>query len=279
MSLLGKIGKVASSNMAKEIVKVASSKITSHSTEKNSKDQTDNYCNYIKNNIVRVCKKLSDLKDETQNSINEISSMKTSQLILKKMKGDYNIIREKIDINLQYLYLSRDFFNILSKHQSGISLSDEEKMLIIRFSPYFDDIPVLEGEKDNSILGEFIEIKEELLSEFISSKKDIANFTLKEYSRRYDKQIEENIIPDIDSSIENFKNSISCNEKISDGKSYDKINGSVECPNCHTMLNESSKFCLECGNKIEIKRPLFCFQCGESILEGTKFCSNCGTKI
>lgn len=28
----------------------------------------------------------------------------------------------------------------------------------------------------------------------------------------------------------------------------------IECPNCGTMLDVKAKFCLECGNKIEINR-------------------------
>ena len=52
-----------------------------------------------------------------------------------------------------------------------------------------------------------------------------------------------------------------------------------KCPNCGTKLSANSKFCQECGNKIEIKKPAFCTQCGESVVAGAKFCANCGASL
>ena len=52
-----------------------------------------------------------------------------------------------------------------------------------------------------------------------------------------------------------------------------------KCPNCHTKLGESFKFCPECGTKFEIKNSSFCTQCGGPIASGSKFCAHCGTKV
>ena len=79
----------------------------------------------------------------------------------------------------------------------------------------------------------------------------------------------------------------------------------VECPNCGNRLPANAKFCLECGNKIDVplaneivcpscgkKTPKgkFCMECGAALVKkcancgaeipsGGKFCLECGTKV
>jgi uncharacterized OB-fold protein len=53
----------------------------------------------------------------------------------------------------------------------------------------------------------------------------------------------------------------------------------IVCPNCGTKLVANAKFCLECGNKIEVKKSTFCSECGETLQPGAKFCSSCGKKV
>ena len=53
----------------------------------------------------------------------------------------------------------------------------------------------------------------------------------------------------------------------------------VECNSCHAKVKKDSKFCPECGNKIEIKKSVFCSECGTPIPAGAKFCANCGNKV
>lgn len=49
------------------------------------------------------------------------------------------------------------------------------------------------------------------------------------------------------------------------------------CPNCGKPVPASSKFCGECGTKIEVKKA-FCVNCGHELAPGQKFCGECGTK-
>lgn len=51
----------------------------------------------------------------------------------------------------------------------------------------------------------------------------------------------------------------------------------ISCPKCNSRVPDGSKFCLQCGEKINT--PQFCNHCGKKILPNTKFCSECGTKV
>lgn len=51
----------------------------------------------------------------------------------------------------------------------------------------------------------------------------------------------------------------------------------ILCPNCHKQVPAGSKFCLECGAKVNAE--LFCLNCGEKLPPNAKFCMKCGTKV
>lgn len=51
----------------------------------------------------------------------------------------------------------------------------------------------------------------------------------------------------------------------------------VSCSKCNSQVPAGSKFCLECGEKVNTK--LFCLDCGEEIPVNAKFCSNCGSRL
>ena len=79
----------------------------------------------------------------------------------------------------------------------------------------------------------------------------------------------------------------------------------VKCPNCGADLPEGAKFCLNCGEKVEIipegmvkcpdcgkivPKGKFCLECGHKFVStcpncgaelpaGAKFCLECGTKV
>ena len=54
------------------------------------------------------------------------------------------------------------------------------------------------------------------------------------------------------------------------------------CPNCGAGNSTGTKFCGECGTKLEIPQPpaqKVCASCGTIIEPGLKFCGECGTRV
>lgn len=100
MGLIGLIGKVAGSKVVE--------KVEDELTKRQNREQTIKYCDYMKNNIVRINKFLGDLKNETGILVDEISVSKGFKFSLKEA-GKIKNIKKKAKTNLQYLYLSRDF--------------------------------------------------------------------------------------------------------------------------------------------------------------------------
>ena len=49
----------------------------------------------------------------------------------------------------------------------------------------------------------------------------------------------------------------------------------MKCPKCQTVNDDVAKFCMECGQKLEVQCP----QCGHSVLPSTKFCIECGQSL
>jgi len=283
MGILGMIGKMAGSKVVETV--------ENELIKKQNREQTSSYCNYIKTNIARICKMIVELETETKTLIDEIVTMKGAKLFFKE-KDNFRKTKEKASRNLQYLYLVRDFFTAMSKNASGLILKNEELMLVTKFAPFFDGVPVLDiDDGDDSLLGAFKEVGQEIKEIFISSKKNSNHFEFDEYMSRYEKKLEEYIMPDIDSAIESFKNTVAMQEElvasaptvprvvVTSAAVTQTFSKGIECPNCHAKIKEGSKFCLECGNKIEIKKPAFCSECGGPIAPGAKFCSGCGSRI
>ena len=60
--------------------------------------------------------------------------------------------------------------------------------------------------------------------------------------------------------------------------------GGIVCPSCGTTNSEGTKFCQNCGNKLETPTPTepvkrFCVACGTEVTPGVKFCPQCGQKM
>jgi len=51
---------------------------------------------------------------------------------------------------------------------------------------------------------------------------------------------------------------------------------STVCSSCNAQIPTGSKFCLQCGQKVN--EPLFCLNCGEKLPPDAKFCLKCGIK-
>ena len=53
----------------------------------------------------------------------------------------------------------------------------------------------------------------------------------------------------------------------------------VKCPQCGAANTGASKFCNECGAKMEVAaQTVPCVQCGAGLQAGAKFCNDCGAK-
>lgn len=52
----------------------------------------------------------------------------------------------------------------------------------------------------------------------------------------------------------------------------------LTCTNCGKILTPGTKFCSECGTKVEVLAKAFCVNCGKELPPGTKFCPECGTR-
>ena len=60
--------------------------------------------------------------------------------------------------------------------------------------------------------------------------------------------------------------------------------GGVTCPGCGASLPAGTKFCANCGSKVEtapVVQPqnVFCPGCGTQLSAGTKFCNSCGQRL
>jgi len=53
------------------------------------------------------------------------------------------------------------------------------------------------------------------------------------------------------------------------------------CPGCGAPAPAGTKFCNNCGSRIEtpVAQNSFCPGCGTQLSPGTKFCNNCGTPV
>jgi membrane protease subunit (stomatin/prohibitin family) len=54
----------------------------------------------------------------------------------------------------------------------------------------------------------------------------------------------------------------------------------TKCPKCGAANSASSKFCNDCGAKMEVETPqeTACIKCGSQLHAGAKFCSQCGAR-
>ncbi|MCX7771918.1 MAG: zinc ribbon domain-containing protein [Clostridia bacterium] len=65
------------------------------------------------------------------------------------------------------------------------------------------------------------------------------------------------------------------------------LTGAMICTSCHAKNPPESKYCRECGNKLETEAPeapveiveVLCPTCGAAIEADEKFCTSCGTKL
>lgn len=242
--------------------------------------------NYAKNNFESMREKVSSLYNETSELINKINDLKSHRLSRDEKKQLLEA-QEEAPEKLEYLYLAKDYFIFLNRLANGMALKNEQMLLLVKFGPFFDGVDVLSDEDedaDYSLLADFKEIGRDFKEMFISSKKQLSDFNLRDYvEEKYCDEITDLKLPEIETTLNTF-------EKLANKENTNKVEEATkdthqesektqECPNCHCLLPETAKFCIKCGTKIEPQGPAFCMECGSSLRPGAKFCSKCGAKI
>ncbi|MBQ8681453.1 MAG: zinc ribbon domain-containing protein [Bacilli bacterium] len=54
------------------------------------------------------------------------------------------------------------------------------------------------------------------------------------------------------------------------------------CSRCGNKMIEGVKYCLNCGNEVEVvteKKGKECLHCGSKVIEGIRYCLNCGADV
>lgn len=66
-----------------------------------------------------------------------------------------------------------------------------------------------------------------------------------------------------------------------DKKEGSPISGKIVCPSCKSRQAAGSKFCSQCGRKMEAEQPAnpCCPNCGTKITAGMLFCMECGARL
>lgn len=303
MGLLGKVIKgttgIIKGGSNKNDVKIAKlelekAKIESKNQKKNDNNQSDK--SPIEDNVLESILKfakaqfeiISDtmlsLKSEIENSLEKISIEKNNKLSFKE-RGQLKKEKNDAERKLEYLYLSKDYLLFLTKYANGVSLDEEQSNLILKFSRFFDGVKVIDleeqygdDEDDDSVMGAFKEVAAEFKEAFYKSKKKIQKFSFIEYLEKYySEEVSDLKVPKIDFVIDSFRNSCTLNTKSD--TDVNKVLKFNECSNCNAQVLVDSKFCNECGSKIESISSTFCNECGSQMEKGSKFCSKCGTKV
>lgn len=51
------------------------------------------------------------------------------------------------------------------------------------------------------------------------------------------------------------------------------------CKNCGKKLSEGSKYCDQCGERVELEEYVYCTYCGEKISKNTTICPHCSKRV
>jgi len=277
MSIFSKLAGNTAKSIAKGVTEAIENKKDSNITK-----QVKSIMQYTINNMEQFCKVVFDLEAETKDLIEKVFELQNKKLSF----GEKNTLKKHkttVEKNLEYLYLCKDYFIYLSKIASDIPLEHNKYIYVIKFSSFFDGKKVLEvdEEGDDSLLGDFKEIKSELTSIFVSSNSE---FCFENYLENYRDKIENLILPDIKLEIKRLEASVTSADTKASADTTQKtlqltsICEEVTCPGCRQKLTANLKFCPECGTKIEAIKPKFCIECGTKLTSDVKFCPECGHK-
>ncbi len=244
--------------------------------------------NYAKKNFVSICERTSALYSETSELIDKIKDLKSRKLS-RDERRELSKANEEASEKLEYLYLCNDYFTFLTRLSNGMALKNEQILLIIKFTAFFVGIQVLsvedeEDDEDDPIAATFMEIGRDFKEISVSIKRSLSNFGLREYVEElYCEELDNLKLPKIEKVVDVFEK-VANKEKPSEAEkttkeTYQEVAKTIECPNCHSSLPETAKFCSKCGTKIEVHAPSFCMECGSPLRPDSKFCPKCGSKI
>ena len=82
----------------------------------------------------------------------------------------------------------------------------------------------------------------------------------------------------------NQNNNQTMNQNINQVNTMNTASNNVNCNSCGASIDKNTKFCPNCGNKVELKveastAKKFCSECGTKVEGNSKFCMNCGAKF
>lgn len=84
-----------------------------------------------------------------------------------------------------------------------------------------------------------------------------------------------NLISSRSSSHKHYNNNY--NQNTSSHSSSTVNQNFTVCSKCNAHVPEGSKFCLQCGEKMNVS--LYCGNCGKKLPYNAKFCLECGKKV
>ena len=53
----------------------------------------------------------------------------------------------------------------------------------------------------------------------------------------------------------------------------------MKCPKCNEEIEDNTKYCPHCGDKLNLNNSIYCPQCGEMLESDNKYCDECGSPI
>lgn len=267
---------------------------------KKIQDEMKGYLEYAKLNTENILNIITKLEEDTKELIEKYreNTEKRKLFDFGSKSKENKKIKQKIEENLMYLYLIKDYFIILFKSYSGIPIKKTDAQLVIKFSPFFDGINIMMNDDinknsyNNLGLLNKMENKIKNLFNYDSDNEEKLNDLYFYIEDNYYNQIKELIIPNLENIIVKLNELPNSNEITQYDKSIlDKqcqsnestINFIANVQNINNLPGENKN---NEQNKIEDRETICeninkskCSYCNAIIPLNIRFCPNCGKKV